>query len=184
VSISLTFVLPWHSTFIIILQSLIWRYVTLHLIQQNQVAYGIHIYADFNEVNKIGKVYSLEYTEIPKVFFTPQYGWWRQQVASLTTTARIKCGLSSPLFKRITKATMVSNATDVIMWSEVPTVITTCPNNDFNYHYCNNVFHCCSSAYQNSRPNKEVKVVPVLKHQATEENGVHLLETEPWLCKL
>jgi hypothetical protein len=36
---------------------------------------NIHIYPDFSEVNKTGKIYSLEYTAIPKVFFTPQYGW-------------------------------------------------------------------------------------------------------------
>jgi hypothetical protein len=29
--------------------------------------------------NKIGKAYSLEYTEIPKMFFTPHHRRWRQQ---------------------------------------------------------------------------------------------------------
>jgi hypothetical protein len=37
--------------------------------------------------------------KIPKVFFTPQNGRWRQPVASLTTTAQRNCGLRS-LFRK------------------------------------------------------------------------------------
>jgi hypothetical protein len=44
---------------------------------------------DDNNVN----VYSLKYTEIPRVLFTPYRGRWRQQHASLITTARSYCGL-------------------------------------------------------------------------------------------
>jgi hypothetical protein len=43
------------------------------------------------QVNKNGKSYSLEYTEIPNVLFTLNHWRWRQQVALFITTTQTMC---------------------------------------------------------------------------------------------
>jgi hypothetical protein len=112
--------------------------------------------------NKIGKLYCLEYTEIPKVFFMPQYVRWRQQTASFITTAQITVDLYHSYSKGIANVTMVYKVivatmgtkanVDSQQWhrvtseqcvpaiDSVPTFATICSNNDLNYHCCNNVF--------------------------------------------
>jgi hypothetical protein len=67
-------------------------------------------------------VYSLEYTEIRKAFFTPQHGRWRRQTTSLITTAqRNWTWITHSSSNGITNATTVSNVI-VVMWSEVSVV--------------------------------------------------------------
>jgi hypothetical protein len=50
-------------------------------------------------LNRNGRLYCLDYTEIPKVFFTPHRYRWRQYVSSLINTARRTCGLLSHFLK-------------------------------------------------------------------------------------
>jgi hypothetical protein len=52
---------------------------------------------------KIGKVHSLEGSEILKVFCTPHHGRWLQHVVSLITTAQRNSGLTSLLLERDNK---------------------------------------------------------------------------------
>jgi hypothetical protein len=51
---------------------------------------------------KTENVYSLEYTEIPKLFFASQHDRQRQQVASLIITVQWPRGLTSLLLERNT----------------------------------------------------------------------------------
>jgi hypothetical protein len=111
--------------------------------------------------NKIWNVYSLEYTEIPKVFFAPRHGRWRQQVASLITTAQRNCGLLSLLLERNTKDSsgIQGQCCDNMVRSQCcdPTVtsviiVTVCPNNDLGLYYYVTMrsdsffcFYCCNS---------------------------------------
>jgi hypothetical protein len=99
--------------------------------------------------NKIGTVYCLKYTDIPKTFLSPQHGRWRQQVASLITTAQRNCGLQSLLLERNHKRNngIQGHCCDVMRGHcceptmiSAPIVATMCPNNVFGFHCWNNVF--------------------------------------------
>jgi hypothetical protein len=68
--------------------------------------------------SKTRRVYCSEYTEIPKAFFTPQDGRWRQQVAPLIIRLKGTVNLDYSSSKDTTKATKVSKLIVVIMWSE------------------------------------------------------------------
>lgn len=52
---------------------------------------------------KIGKVYRLEYIEIPGVFFMQHHKMWCQQVALLIAVVQRNCGHTSLLLERINK---------------------------------------------------------------------------------
>jgi hypothetical protein len=66
---------------------------------------------------KSGKAYSLESTEIPKVFFTPRHGRWRQQVPLLTTARKVSNAIMA--FK--VNVAMLSEVTVVIQqWPRFP----------------------------------------------------------------
>lgn len=55
-------------------------------------------------VPKTGKVYTLEYTEIPEAFFTQHHGQWANQIAFLyITTAQRNRGLTSLFLERSNK---------------------------------------------------------------------------------
>jgi hypothetical protein len=93
-------------------------------------------------------VYSLEYIEIPKVFFfMPHHRWWCEKAASLLMAQR-NCGLTSLLLKRnICNNGIQGKCCDVI-WGHCceltmtafPTVAKMCSNNDLSSHCWNNVF--------------------------------------------
>jgi hypothetical protein len=62
-------------------------------------------------------VYSLEYTEIPKVFFTPHHGRWRQQ----GNQENNKCAIipNTTMLSKVIVESMWTNATVATMWTKV-----------------------------------------------------------------
>jgi hypothetical protein len=94
-------------------------------------------------------VYSSEYTEIQKVFFTLQHRMWRQQVASLITAVQINCWLTSLLLERNNKGNngIKGHCYDIVIRGHcestmisVLSVEAMCSNNDLGSHCRNNVF--------------------------------------------
>jgi hypothetical protein len=85
-----------------------------------------------------GKVYSLEYTEVPKVFLTPHHGRWRQQVSSLVTTVQRNCGLRSLLLERNNKGNI--GIQGHCCEPTITSVATVCSKNGSASHCCNSVF--------------------------------------------